>query len=629
MEALIRFVCAWLVCSTAFGATYYVRTNGNDSNPGTTGSPFLTVTKGVSVATSPGDTLIVGNGNYLERVSLPASGTTNNPITIRAENRRQAHIGGITSSRKFIIIDGFEFTSQGSFSGLVPTFEGMIQLTSSVENCYILNNWMHDSNTNVNNKALFLNVLNNVANDEAQIGTSTGWLICSNNTLSNITGNAFSFYGHDHLFISNYFDMGNQNDMFRGFGVRHRIIGNTMTNNNDPGGTGNHPDFYQTFPDQDYGVSGGTNWPVTITNIWLEGNLVINSISAICQLENNQPRTDVSTGLQTNTVGNVRDINWVNNVFVNCGAATIDTPDTRWYFNTFIHAATNVNNSMPLVFTATEKGTPTNAVIKNNIFFECGPNPANTSFGWYDAEGRTNAIGGPPYVNQPNSPPIPYYQNVDMRFTWDVDYNLVVGSSNGSKRTSTNMIGPNGATTYYRYFVEPHGFNGVDPKLDNWQANAFGLLNTSPLLDAGLAIAGINQDYLGSIRPAGPAPDIGAVEGAFTPPSSPPNSPSGLSATASNCSTINLLWTDNGTDETAYEVQRSPDGVSFSTLASIGANSFAYSDATVSASTIYYYRVRCSNAAGNSGFSGTANATTPSCSVPSAGNTFRIRVKYP
>src|SRR5262249_57275556 len=44
-------------------ATYYVDTNGSDSNPGTEEQPFQTLSTGVLVL-SPGDTLYVKNGTY-------------------------------------------------------------------------------------------------------------------------------------------------------------------------------------------------------------------------------------------------------------------------------------------------------------------------------------------------------------------------------------------------------------------------------------------------------------------------------------------------------------------------------------------------------------------------------------
>ena len=63
-------------------ATYYVDTAGSDSNPGTSGSPFLTVTKGASVL-APGDTCYVRSGIYAQSLfdAVP-TGNPSQPVTI-------------------------------------------------------------------------------------------------------------------------------------------------------------------------------------------------------------------------------------------------------------------------------------------------------------------------------------------------------------------------------------------------------------------------------------------------------------------------------------------------------------------------------------------------------------------
>jgi hypothetical protein len=62
---------------------YYVATNGNNSNPGTEGQPFRTISKGVSVL-APGNTLYIRGGVYQEQVTVSKSGTASQPIKILA-----------------------------------------------------------------------------------------------------------------------------------------------------------------------------------------------------------------------------------------------------------------------------------------------------------------------------------------------------------------------------------------------------------------------------------------------------------------------------------------------------------------------------------------------------------------
>jgi hypothetical protein len=88
--------------------------------------------------------------------------------------------------------------------------------------------------------------------------------------------------------------------------------------------------------------------------------------------------------------------------------------------------------------------------------------------------------------------------------------------------------------------------------------------------------------------------------------------PSGLTATAVSTSRIDLSWTDNATNETAYTVERSPDGSTGWTVLSstLPTDTTSYSDTSVAPITKYYYRVKATSATGQSGYSNTASATT-------------------
>src|ERR1017187_6390112 len=74
-------------------ATYYVSTTGNDSNPGTIGSPWLTIQHAAS-SVSAGATVYVFGGVYNESVNFPASGTASAPITFEGYPRQTAVIDG-------------------------------------------------------------------------------------------------------------------------------------------------------------------------------------------------------------------------------------------------------------------------------------------------------------------------------------------------------------------------------------------------------------------------------------------------------------------------------------------------------------------------------------------------------
>ena len=98
---------------------------------------------------------------------------------------------------------------------------------------------------------------------------------------------------------------------------------------------------------------------------------------------------------------------------------------------------------------------------------------------------------------------------------------------------------------------------------------------------------------------------------------SKPKPPTGLSATASS-SAILLAWTDASNNEDGFRIERcTGSGCSnFTVLIQVGANATGYTNNGLAASTTYRYRVLAFNAAGNSKYSNTAEATTPAAPPP-------------
>src|SRR2546427_8527099 len=99
-------------------------------------------------------------------------------------------------------------------------------------------------------------------------------------------------------------------------------------------------------------------------------------------------------------------------------------------------------------------------------------------------------------------------------------------------------------------------------------------------------------------------------------PPPPPTAPTNLAATAASSSQINLSWTNTSTTQTGVKVERSTDNVSFTQIAVAGATAVSYPDSGLSASATYYYRVRATNASGDSPYSKTHSATTPPSLTP-------------
>jgi hypothetical protein len=101
--------------------TYYLATNGSDSNPGTQSAPFRTFSRSLPKL-RPGDTLIVRGGTYAERVMMTGSslrsGTSSARITVRAAPNERPVIQGLLwlSNANYWTFDGINVTWNSSLA---------------------------------------------------------------------------------------------------------------------------------------------------------------------------------------------------------------------------------------------------------------------------------------------------------------------------------------------------------------------------------------------------------------------------------------------------------------------------------------------------------------------------------
>jgi subtilisin family serine protease len=114
--------------------------------------------------------------------------------------------------------------------------------------------------------------------------------------------------------------------------------------------------------------------------------------------------------------------------------------------------------------------------------------------------------------------------------------------------------------------------------------------------------------------------DLSTVIG--PPAGSPPAAPSGLAVALNEPNRVQLRWSDNSANELAFGVQRSVDGINFTTIGTVGPSATSYSDPTVLAGVRYWYRVFAQSMYGDSHFSNSADVTPP------VGETYGGRLIY-
>ncbi len=214
-----------------------------------------------------------------------------------------------------------------------------------------------------------------------------------------------------------------------------------------------------------------------------------------------------------------------------------------------------------------------------------------------------DAYGLSPLANAASAAPIDYIWNaatVSLAAPGNVAAKAVSG-------TQVNLTWSDSNTTETGYKIERSTDGTNFYALAGTGANGTGYNNTG--LTAG-------KKYYYRIYAVGAAAAksafsavVSAVTLTGTPPTTP-GAPSSLATAANGSATINLTWADNSSNETAFRIERSTNGTSFTLLTTVAANIKTYSNSGLVAATKYYYRVLAVGATSNSGYSNVASATT-------------------
>lgn len=96
-----------------------------------------------------------------------------------------------------------------------------------------------------------------------------------------------------------------------------------------------------------------------------------------------------------------------------------------------------------------------------------------------------------------------------------------------------------------------------------------------------------------------------------------PAAPTDLGITSSTSSSVSLYWSNSATNETGIKIYAATSASGpFNVVAQVGPDTSIATVENLSPSTTYYFKVEAFNASGVSGFSNTANTTTPAAATP-------------
>ena len=233
---------------------------------------------------------------------------------------------------------------------------------------------------------------------------------------------------------------------------------------------------------------------------------------------------------------------------------------------------------------------------------------------WYDpVAGTFTAISGSPFANSGNRS----FATPGNNSGGNADWVLVLEAGIDALQIVTGSLPP--ATTGAAYSSQIMAMGGSPPYTWSLAASSAPLppgfsFSTGGVLSGVATSSGVFtmvvqvEDSTDALATQGLTISITASD------TTAPSVPAGLAATAANSSQINLSWvasTDN-VGVAGYLVERS-QGLGSTAFVQVGAVSATnFADTGLSAATVYNYRVRATDAAGNlSGYSSVASATTP------------------
>ena len=462
-------LCLFIITAVqALAATYYVRTDGVNTNNGLTnsaGGAFLTIAKAVTVAQA-GDTISIQAGTFPERATTARHGANGTPIVIQGQGDTTI-LGGVDVNHDYIHIKDCQLNPFGSFVGEVRFGYSVNanKITGFVGNYGLVDN------VTFKGSASRCKIY---ANTPYYTGPLQTHIKNSRFLDSGPADTTVLLAGCESIVENCYFSSGNSSDAAVGIFGRDNVVRSNVFENWRKSPTSSiHVDVFQAW----------TNNDETSVNQIIERNLIIGdgTGSALGQM------TDMAASKYgAARQGSIGNWTFRNNIVIGHGAMfQFNIPDVKVYNNTFVSFPKDQGIAV-LVRSTLTVGTAHNARIFNNIFYKGGYNTAATNVGFFGFDEETG------------SAPIQDFQG---------NNNLVIGTGAGTVKSTA---------IWTKYGANANGLNGIDPLLVNpinpMTAADVQLQVGSPAIGAGqnLSATGFTTDYYGNER--GAAWDIGAIE---------------------------------------------------------------------------------------------------------------------
>ena len=447
MKKLFYIFTALLIAISVNAATYYVRTDGSNSNNGLTnsaGGAWRTIDYAADNV-SAGDVVRVQAGTYEENVTPGVSGTSSsNMVTFVADGAVTLRQWQLSSGQDFIRIIGFNVDNN-------DVANDCVYISGTNEGIELWNNTFQDANYKGINAA----------------GPLTNSIFIGNTMhttgIGNSSGQGASFANYSHILVAYNTIYNIDCDVFFTQGDYGRYLNNYVYGMLEDGG--GHPDFFQNG-------NASPNFTYNLT----EANIQIGSGSANdhgMNMENGQGASMYEWILRRNVFHNM------GTVVLNAHSAGDGFTGTRYYNNTAVDLQRSENNNPAGHYFY--GGDFATTYILNNIEYESWGSILTTGISVYDIE-DTLVIDYNLAFDPDGSVTFAYawedqssaQSNVDPEFTNYTNDDFTISTSSGARGAAGPLTTTSGSGTGTTFNVATGGggfFRGDDTNIYQYGGN--------------------------------------------------------------------------------------------------------------------------------------------------------------